>query len=313
MTLTKLAIGDVGLAVAITVCVSLSGCSIFSAGSLWESGGGLAAWSASSDADGETSNQRHSAQHSSLKLTQQSRQTMSLEVDFRHVPVTALGKELWRGVDETVFSAEVRKAWLDNGIRIGLVSATGDPFELTNAESDGDGDPTNQLLARADVLGNHSEGREIVPLHPSRRHELPLSRSLEGSQVVLFRRTSGLMGQSVQSPQLLLALTAVRGPREGQATLQIRPEIQHGAVKQQFVSSETAVRIHAGREQWKLPELDLSWIAKPDTRLLLAPALQQNGDESVVGQPTFGLGRQMLRDDQHVEDDQCIVTLLRLN
>ena len=157
-------------------------------------------------------------------------------------------------------------------------------------------------------MGKKAEGREVIPLRPAHRHELPLSPMLEGEQVVLLNRSDGLIGQQFDSPQMVLALKAQRGQRVGQASLNIRPEIHHGAVKQQFISSDTAVRIHAGRERWDLTELQLHLgLARPGTTLVIAPAIEPG-----AGQPTFGLGNQMLRDDQHLEDNQHLVALIQL-
>ncbi|WP_231603049.1 hypothetical protein [Neorhodopirellula pilleata] len=256
-------------------------------------------------------------QHTSTTLSHRSRDAISLSVEFRHVSAETLDQRTWNQIDETAFPSEVRKAWLDNGLRIGLLTIAGQELlqkqiagshqGKQGGNSDVAEDPINALLAVAEVLGKQADGREIVPLRPAHRHELPMSPPIEGEQTVLLKRSTGLIGQRFQSPQLVLALTARLGPREGQATLDIRPEIHHGAVRQQFVSSETAVRMHAGREHWELPEMNLSWTTQAGATLLIAPAI-----DDVVGEPTFGLGRQMLRDDQHMEDDQHLIALIQL-
>lgn len=252
------------------------------------------------------------AQHTSTTLSHRSREAISLSVEFRHVSPKSLGRAAWNEIDETVFSPDVRRAWLANGLRIGLMNSADEKrFGRSDgkpaSDFDDQHDPINSLLAGAEVLGKQPDGREIVPLRPAHRHELPLSPSLEGEQTVLLKRPTGLIGQRFQSPQLVLALTARRGPREGQAILDVRPEIHHGAVRQQFVSSETAVRMLAGREHWELPEMNLSWTTQTGTTLLIAPAIDE-----AAGEPTFGLGRQMLRDDQHMEDDQHLVALIQI-
>lgn len=247
--------------------------------------------------------------HSSSTLSRQSRDAISMTVEFLHVPAAALDERTWSRIDETVFPSQVRKAWLDNGLRIGVITASEVAFARDQLSNDSDTslDPINALLAGAEVLGRQADGKEVIPLRPAHRHELPLSPPLEGGQVVLLKRSTGLIGKQFDSPQLLLALTARRGPREGQATLDVRPEIHHGAVRQQFISSDTAVRIHAGRERWELPEMNLSWTSQAGATCLIAPAI-----DDVPGEPTFGLGRQMLRDEQHLEDDQHLIALLQI-
>lgn len=248
-------------------------------------------------------------QHSSTTLSHQSRDAISLNVEFRHVSAKILGQRTWNQIDETAFPSGVRKAWLENGLRIGLITVADEGLldDRVTGHSDDAEDPINALLAGAEVLGKQADGREVVALRPAHRHELPLSPPLEGEQTVLLKRPTGLIGQRFESPQFVLALTARRGPREGQATLDIRPEIHHGAVRQQFVSSDTAVRMHAGRDHWELPEMNLSWTSRSGTTLLIAPAI-----DDVAGEPTFGLGRQMLRDEKHIEDDQHLVALVQI-
>jgi hypothetical protein len=212
---------------------------------------------------------------------------------------------MWRSIDETVFDARVRQAWLANGLRIGLLTTFDNSEISTNAAAVAD--PINELFAGAAVLGGQADGREIIPLRPSRRHELPLAPARDGTQTVLLQGTSGLLGRDLETPQLLLAITAEHGPRSGQTSLKIRPEIQHGAMRQKFVSSDTAVRIQAGRDRWELSELNITWETHPGATLVIAPVMQPSENE-----PTFGLGRQMLRDTDHLADDQHIVAFLQI-
>lgn len=212
---------------------------------------------------------------------------------------------MWRSIDETVFDARVRQAWLANGLRIGLLNDV--DHSAGNPANERQLDPINELFAGAKILGAKADGREIIPLRPSRRHELPLAPALGETTTVLLQKADGLSGMALDAPQLLLAVTAENGPRLGQSQIQIRPEIQHGAVRQKFISSDTAVRIQAGRDRWELSELNLTWTAQPGATLVIAPVIQPSESE-----PTFGLGRQMLRDADHLVDDQHIVAFLQI-
>src|SRR5690606_39099633 len=130
----------------------------------------------------------------------------------------------------------------------------------------------------------------------------PLAPALSETATVLFQRADGLAGHSLEAPQLLLAVTAENGMRPGQSHIHIRPESHHGAVRQNFISSDIAVRIQAGRDRWELSDLNLTWTAQPGSTLVIAPVIHASESE-----PTFGLGRQMLRDTDHLVDDQHIV------
>lgn len=279
------------------------GCSLFGTG-VWSDATSLdGLLTKSSRSTGETGTTHHNIS----TLTHQSRETISLAVEFRHVPSAALGDAMWRSVDETALDSRLRQSWLANGLRIGVLSSL-ENVPGGDVESAGRmNDPINALFAGAEVLAGKADGREIIPLRPSRRHELPLAPALDGTQTVLLQQTGGLVGRTVDNPQLLLALTAENGPRQGQSTLHLRPEIQHGAVRQKFVSSDTAVRIQSGRERWELPELDFKWSMRSGAILVIAPVMQAG-----EGVPTFGLGRQMMRDPDHLVDDQHIVAFLQV-
>ncbi|EMI46953.1 hypothetical protein [Rhodopirellula sp. SWK7] len=290
--------------VTLAILLAVPGCAIWNTG-VWTESVNLLD---STDDNSKTGNNSAVTSHHSVStLTHQSRDTISLAVEFRHIPSSALGETMWQYIDETAFDARVRKAWMANGLRIGLLNSIEDAPE-GDAQSDGKmRDPINELFAGAEVLGSQSDGREIIPLRPSRRHELPLAPALEGSHTVLLRQNTGLTGRDLYSPQFLLAVTAETGSRRGQSKLEIRPEIHHGAVRQKFVSSDTAVRIQAGRDRWELAEFDLSWTTHPGATLVIAPVVQPTESE-----PTFGLGRQMMRDPEHLVDDQHIVAFLQI-
>lgn len=282
---------------------AIPGCTLWSSG-VWSEPKSLLDSPTKSEDDTDNKPTSH---HSVSTLTHQSRDTISLAVEFRHISSSALGERMWQYIDETVFDSRIRKSWMDNGLRVGLLNSLSNAPE-GGAKANGKmHDPINELFAGADVIGSHSDGREIIPLRPSRRHELPLAPTLEGSHTVLIRQNSGLSGRDLFSPQFLLAVTAESGTRRGQSKIEIRPEIQHGAVRQKFVSSDTAVRIQAGRDRWELSELNLTWMTRPGATLVIAPIVQ--ADES---EPTFGLGRQMMRDPDHVVDDQHIVAFLQI-
>ncbi|WDQ18219.1 hypothetical protein [Rhodopirellula sp. P2] len=280
-------------ALAVTLTLG-TGCSLFQNG----------VWS-----DGPLDESRSGSKHTQVsKLTHKSRNTISLQADFRHVSTQDLDESLWQHVDETAFPPKIREAWLANGFRIGLIATPDALPETAEDNLAANDDPINRLLSTAGVLGRSPSGVETIPLRSSQRHELPVSPVLDGSHVVLAQESGKLTGRSLDSPQMSLSLTPTLGPGPGQATLEIRPEIQHGSVQQRFISSEAATRLATGRSTWELPEMNLSWVANPHLTLLIAPVHQPDETE-----PTFGLARQMLRDADHLQDDQHVILLLRVD
>ena len=86
-----------------------------------------------------------------------------------------------------------------------------------------------------------------------------------------------------------------------QVSLRLRPEIQHGSMRQRWVSSDTALRIDTRRETWSLKELDVNLAGVEN-------------DTFVIGSvaPAVGIGKQMLGGKSNDQTQQQVIMLIKL-
>lgn len=234
-----------------------------------------------------------------------SRQAIALGVEFLRLENERLGASLWDQIDETAFTSATRSAWLANGLRIGiLLDESTLPTSATNTIML---DPAEALMRATGVASSGPSGKDRVNLLPGKRHELPVCSIQSGPTVVLAKHQGRVDGRTLDSPQAVLVIQATGGPRERQATLQIWPEIQHGPLRQQFITGDAALRMASGRERWNLADLNVAWTTDVGGVLVIAPVYDEVSDE-----PVFGFGRQFLREDDPLHPDQSLVLLLRL-
>jgi hypothetical protein len=148
------------------------------------------------------------------------------------------------------------------------------------------------------------QGHESVMLVANRRHELPVSPIEDGSASVLVRQSGQLIGQTLDSPQGLLAISASMGTRVGQAEVKIDPQIHHGASRQKFISGDAALRLASSRQTWSLDEMKLTWTAGADEILVIGPDLKAGS--------SFGLGKQWLQQRGDLNHQGHVMVLLRI-
>lgn len=244
----------------------------------------------------------------SNQASRSNRSSLVLGVDFVHVHLPNLDATFWASVDETALPPDLRQTYLANGLRLGILSGPADALTVQNRTDQTGLDPDVALLKGAGVMAGREKGRQSIPIRPGKRHELPLSPVLSDHQTVLVRDSAAVRGRTLQTPQFVLAIRASPASRTGRATMTLMPEVHHGQVRQHFVSSDTAVRIDAGRERWELPALQFDWTASEGQTLVIAPAWYRGDDAKA-----FGLGKQMLTDPDHFDPaTNHLVALIRL-
>ena len=241
-----------------------------------------------------------------LPKLQESPKSLILNVEFVPIEVDATDPDetqsLWQWVDETGVDAELRHKWMVNGLRVGRVIRR-DRFRAKLESMTATKSAVDQFLSEAEVASDLSHGGKRIPMRLGRRYELPLRQPIQGSQVALVRLDGRTIGRTMQDPQFVFAVT----PRSSQSPMQIelnlRPEVQHGVMRQKYVPSETttALRIDRRRDSWVLKELDLVLTAG-------------EGDMFVVAgsQPSVGLGQQMLSGSRADALEQQVVMLLHI-
>ncbi len=185
--------------------------------------------------------------------------------------------DVWQAIDEMLIPAETRQRLRRNGLRAGKVITPNDfasqlqPFRAESTD-------TSSVLDATNIRSDLSHESKRITCRVGKRYELPVRQPTTDDRVVLVNRDGQTLGQTLPAAQPLFALRArTLDPRT--VTLQLTPEIQHGPLRQTWVSNEMALRIEPQRDTWVMSELAFEI------------PLQQ-GEILVVGAaaPDFGLG-----------------------
>jgi hypothetical protein len=148
-----------------------------------------------------------------------------------------------------------------------------------------------------------------------RRYELPIRDPVEGSRVTLVRINDETVGRMLNEPQCLFTLQATELTPDSRMHLRLRPEIQHGQMRQQFVGggSNSGLRIDQRRESWSLPSLDLDWLlGKNDLIVITMDQYSNKIDGSSVHQNGSCLATQMFTGKNADRRDEQLVLLIRV-
>ena len=231
-------------------------------------------------------------------------QQLLVEVDFVNCDVNSLDQDqtaaMWQWVDETSIDTKLRQRLLDNGLRIGVVT-NAERFRDRLDESSIKEDVVEKFLNQASVASEISHGKQRIPMRLGRRYELALRQPFEGSHVTLIRADGDPIGRTLSNAQYFLSLTASETNAPQQIRLRIQPEIQYGAARQKWVSSDTAIRIDTRRETWSLDMLDIQLMAKAGDTIVIAP-----------DHPLHGLANKMLMGNGTDQDSQQLVVLIHV-
>ena len=207
---------------------------------------------------------------------------------------------LWQWVDETAIDVASRRRWMANGLRIGRI-ANEERFRSKLETVSANQDVVDKFLAEASVASDLSHSGKRIPMRLGRRYELPLRQPVDGDQVMLVRLGEETIGRTLSDPQCLFAVTANPGKKAVQVHVRLRPEIQFGEMRQQWITSDLAWRIDRRRETWSIDELDVELTGG-------------EGDTFVVAgvNPLRGLAQQMLRGSGADASQQQVVVLIKV-
>ncbi len=246
-----------------------------------------------------------SSARSGLPAIRENAHSVILDVEF--VPIRVAPDDidtdasLWQWIDETAIDPVSRRRWIDNGLRIGKLLNEG-RYQARLGHLSPNLDVVDQFLGGASVASEISHGGKRTPIRLGRRYELPLRQPVAGNQVTLLRRGEETIGRTLVDPQYLFAVTVTPGKSAGLVDVRLRPEIHHGATKQKWVSSDSALRIDTRRETWSLEELDIEFTGS-------------EGDVFVVSGrlPSDALGKQMLSGEAADQTPLQVVVIIRID
>ncbi len=208
-------------------------------------------------------------------------------------------EDIWQWIDETVVAPEVRQALRRNGLRLGKAQRVADFTERLNRIRRNPGQPAS-VLEVAEVDSDLSHQARMITCRIGKRYELPVRQPSAGEQAVLVTLGGKTVGQTLSQAQPLFALRATAADVNS-IKLSLRPEIQHGAMRQTWVGSDAALRIDNRRATWSLDEL-------------AAEIPLEKGGILVAGciYPAFGLGQQMFTGTTADGDDDQVLMVIRV-
>lgn len=207
--------------------------------------------------------------------------------------------DIWKSIDETVVIPESRSALRRNGIRMGKAQSVADfsrqleKIRVLPTES-------SEVLEVADVQSDLSHSARRITFRVGKRYELPVRQVSKDAQVMLVALGDQTLGQTLSQAQPLFAMR-VSSADARTVRLQLRPEVQHGAMVQTWVGNEAALRIENRREAWILSELET------DVSL-------EKGDVLVAGcrDPAFGLGKHLFTGTTAEGDSDQVLMIVKV-
>lgn len=237
------------------------------------------------------------------------RRSIMLDVEFVPIQMDAgddstaadVSASMWQWVDETAIDVTLRRRLLENGLRVGMVSNS-ERFRERIATIATEQDVIDQFLTSASVASDVSRGEKKIPMRIGKRYELPLRQPIEGTHVGLARLDGETIGKTLADAQYLFAIEPIRSTGQKQIQLLLRPEIQHGEMRQQWIGSESTFRIGQRRPVWSFPTLDLNLEVSEGDVIVIAPTM-----------PITGLATRMFSGLNANQQEEQIVLLIKID
>ena len=219
---------------------------------------------------------RSSAEPSKLPPVRMSPDAVVIEVQIIDIPVgdTAWQAELWNGIDEQYLSIEVRRRLYEAGFRTGIVGSKIPDILEREMEVQREASLDLQEIGETPSAKYHR-----LSCRAGKRREVVTGPQI--SELNFVRNENGsVRGRTLQLASCLLTLRSF--PRvDGSIDLEIRPELEHGSLRQKIVAGEGSFRFQAGRDRELLADLTMTARLNPGEMLLVTSV-----------DPPFGLGRE---------------------
>ena len=206
---------------------------------------------------------------------------------------------LWDSVDESIFDIELRKKLDKNGLRAGLLIGE-IPLPIRDRLYDPDKQEAAEVLESAGLAADIDSKMRRLTCRAGRRKELMVRPEVTHPLTVVTTLDGRLAGETFQRPAVLFDLRAIPHPN-GQATLEMTPEIQHGDLRKEFVTSEYGMRPEMRREQAVWQELTIRARLSPGQTLMLSSTL-----------PCKALGKAFFLTRTAEQTEEHVVMLVRL-
>ena len=177
-------------------------------------------------------------------------------------------QEIWNSTDESIFDIELRERLAMNGLRAGrfigdLPSIIREQIDETAAQQNSD------ALEHAGLAADVDNRMRQLQCRAGRRKDLLVRREVNEPLTVLTSKDGKVSGETFDNPAVLFDLRAIPHG-DGQATIELVPEVQYGAHRQSYVASEFGVRPEMRRSQRVWRELKMSAKLRPGEILAIA-------------------------------------------
>ncbi len=159
--------------------------------------------------------------------------------------------DIWQRTDESVFDIQSRRRFDQNGLRAGILigelpKMIRDQIQETSTKQ------TTDALEHAGLAADVDSRMRQLQCRAGRRKELIVRRELSKPLTIVTTFDGKLSGATYEKAAVLFDLRAIPHG-DGQATIELTPEVQHGVHRQAFVSTAFGVRqeMQRPRETWK--------------------------------------------------------------
>jgi len=208
---------------------------------------------------------------------------------------------LWSTVDESVFEVELRRKLIENGMRGGILIGElplGVRTRMEQLANNSRTDPLEQANLAADV----KSATNRLQCRAGRRKEVHVRREVSQPLVVLTSEEGRVEGANYEQPAMLFDLRSIPHG-DGQATLRLMPEIQHGEERKAFVRSDFGLRPEMSRDRKTWDELAMSVKLRPGQMI----ALSCNGEPK-----SSNLGKAFFVTHTAEQTDERVLLLIKL-
>ncbi len=209
---------------------------------------------------------------------------------------------LWSTVDESVFDVELRRKLVENGMRGGVLIGElplGIRTRMEQLANIAQTDPLEQANLAADV----KSATNRLQCRAGRRKEVAVRREVSQPVVVLTSEQGRVEGANYEQPAMLFDLRSIPHG-DGQATLRLTPEIQHGEERKAFVYSDFGLRPEMSRDRKTWDDLAMSVKLRPGQMIVL----------SCNGEPkSSNLGKAFFVTRTAEQTDERVLLLVKLS
>lgn len=212
-------------------------------------------------------------------------------------PVAAI----WDEVDELTIPVDTRASLLNNGLRAGKIQHIEQILKQYGLPDPPD--EAGHLLQEVSVASDIAHSRHTISFRKGETRDLAIRQIHSGVDAVMVRLGEETVGKRLAQPQFLCSVQA-QTSSDGRVRVRIWPKIEHGEVRQSYVSSDQAIRIDSARAAWTLSQLTTDVLLGKNETLIITPTPRP-----------FGLGKRMLTGslaDGSVERVAILVRVSRL-